>query len=148
MVENTQQSQQQAIDILKTQQFTCTVSSVLMKNHKQYGKKFMYDGKANTCWYSDQGLPQFVTFKFEQAQQQLKTVKILSQGGFCPKEIAIYFDDKEVEGHEMEDSNLEQEININEENQKIKFSTVKFEFRQISDLFGRCIIYNISLISP
>jgi len=45
------------INILKTETFVCNVSTVLQKNHKQYGKKFIYDGKDNTCWYSDQGLP-------------------------------------------------------------------------------------------
>ena len=34
-----------------------TVSSVLDKKHKEYGKKFLYDGKDETCWNSDQGLP-------------------------------------------------------------------------------------------
>jgi hypothetical protein len=34
-----------------------TVSSVLEKKHKEYGKKFIYDGKDETCWNSDSGLP-------------------------------------------------------------------------------------------
>ena len=29
------------------------VSSVLQKNHREYGKKFLYDGKSETCWNSD-----------------------------------------------------------------------------------------------
>ena len=30
------------------------VSSVLNRNSKQYGKKFMFDGQEETCWNSDQ----------------------------------------------------------------------------------------------
>lgn len=36
---------------------TLSVSSVLQKNHREFGKKHLYDGKAETCWNSDQGLP-------------------------------------------------------------------------------------------
>ena len=32
---------------------TCTVSSVLQKNHREFGKKHLYDGKSETCWNSD-----------------------------------------------------------------------------------------------
>jgi hypothetical protein len=44
-------------DILKSQKYTSTVSSVFLKNHKQFGKKHIFDGKEDTCWNSDQGLP-------------------------------------------------------------------------------------------
>ena len=32
---------------------TLTVSSTLQKNHREFGKKHLYDGKADTCWNSD-----------------------------------------------------------------------------------------------
>jgi hypothetical protein len=45
-------------NILTEDKFTSlTVSSVLDKKHKEYGKKFIYDGKDETCWNSDQGTP-------------------------------------------------------------------------------------------
>ena len=32
----------------------CRVSSVLNKDTKQYGKRHMFDGQAETCWNSDE----------------------------------------------------------------------------------------------
>lgn len=40
------------VDILQGEK-TITVSSVLQKNHKEYGKKHLYDDKEETCWNSD-----------------------------------------------------------------------------------------------
>ena len=31
-----------------------SVSSVLDRNAKEYGKQFLYDGREDTCWNSDQ----------------------------------------------------------------------------------------------
>ena len=33
--------------------FAINVSSVLDKNTKDFGKKYMFDGKEETCWNSD-----------------------------------------------------------------------------------------------
>lgn len=52
-------------NILEKVTYNASVSSVFQKDHKQFGKKHMFDGKEATCWNSDQGLPQHVTFKFE-----------------------------------------------------------------------------------
>jgi hypothetical protein len=41
-------------NILSEDKFSSiVVSSVLNKNAKEYGKKFLYDGKDETCWNSD-----------------------------------------------------------------------------------------------
>jgi hypothetical protein len=53
------------VNILKEDCFSSiTVSSVQNKNAKEYGKKHLYDGKEETCWNSDQGLPQHITVKY------------------------------------------------------------------------------------
>lgn len=50
MVEDSAQFQ----NILTEDKFSSIgVSSVLNKNAKEYGKKFLYDGKDETCWNSD-----------------------------------------------------------------------------------------------
>ena len=33
---------------------SCSVSSVLNRDVKQYGKKFLFDKEDDTCWNSDQ----------------------------------------------------------------------------------------------
>ena len=53
------------VDLLSEKRWeTISVSSVLQKKHKEYGKKHLYDGKEETCWNSDQGMPQHVTVCF------------------------------------------------------------------------------------
>ena len=42
------------VNIFREDKFSVlTVSSVLDKKHKEYGKKFLHDGKDETCWNSD-----------------------------------------------------------------------------------------------
>lgn len=64
-------------NILTSQKHQSAVSSVLMKNHKEFGKKHIFDGKEDTCWNSDQGLPQYVSIKFEEPQK-IKEIRFLS----------------------------------------------------------------------
>ena len=78
---------------------TLNVSSVLQKNHRDFGKKHLYDGRAETCWNSDQGLPQHVLVKFAEPQS-VRRIVMVSQGGFCPREIVLWLDDTEVQRFE------------------------------------------------
>jgi len=41
---------------LNDQIISYAVSSVLNKDIKQYGKKYLFDGEDDTCWNSDQVL--------------------------------------------------------------------------------------------
>ena len=34
--------------------YTCRVSSTLNRDTKQFGKKYLFDGRNETCWNSDQ----------------------------------------------------------------------------------------------
>ena len=40
------------------------VSSVLNRNRKENGKKFLTDGEPDTCWCSDQGASQWIAFRW------------------------------------------------------------------------------------
>lgn len=42
------------MSILSTVQYKSIVSSVLNKDVKQHGKNFLFDGKEDTSWSSDQ----------------------------------------------------------------------------------------------
>ena len=55
-----------------------TVSSTLNRNHKEFGKKHLLDGRADTCWNSDMGLPQQVSVVFREPHR-LSSVSILAQ---------------------------------------------------------------------
>lgn len=40
-------------NILKSEKFTSSVSSVWFNDHKQFGKKHLFDGKDDTPWNSN-----------------------------------------------------------------------------------------------
>ena len=45
-----------AMSVLVERKYTCRVSSTLNRDTKQFGKKFMFDNREETCWNSDQVL--------------------------------------------------------------------------------------------
>uniref|UniRef100_UPI00398EEC19 nuclear receptor 2C2-associated protein isoform X2 n=1 Tax=Pristiophorus japonicus TaxID=55135 RepID=UPI00398EEC19 len=57
------------------------VSSVLNRDVKLFGKKFLFDRNEETCWNSDQGSAQWVILEFPQS---VKVTELLLQfqGGF------------------------------------------------------------------
>ena len=119
-----------------------SVSSVLNKNTKQYGKKHLMDGKDETCWHSDPGLPQWITVKYE-SPQKVSSIQMTSQGGFSPREMVLIVDGQEVTRFEVADQNLEQEFRLS---QQMEFKVLKMEFVTSSDFFGRIVIYSLKLI--
>ncbi|KAM7388461.1 hypothetical protein PAMP_024633 [Pampus punctatissimus] len=60
------------------------VSSVLNRDVKQYGKKYMFDCNEETCWNSDQGECQWVSLEFPHSVR-VSELKIQFQGGFSSK---------------------------------------------------------------
>uniref|UniRef100_A0A8C9W5B6 Nuclear receptor 2C2-associated protein n=1 Tax=Scleropages formosus TaxID=113540 RepID=A0A8C9W5B6_SCLFO len=60
------------------------VSSVLNRDAKQFGKKYMFDCNEETCWNSDQGLSQWVLLQFPRASR-VSAVILQFQGGFSAK---------------------------------------------------------------
>ena len=61
------------------------MSSVLNRDVKQFGKKFMFDGNRETCWNSDQGSPQSVLVELP-FPAIINCVEITFQGGFAARE--------------------------------------------------------------
>ncbi|TWW57721.1 Nuclear receptor 2C2-associated protein TR4 orphan receptor-associated 16 kDa protein -like protein [Takifugu flavidus] len=57
------------------------VSSVLNRDVKQYGKKYLFDCNEETCWNSDQGERQWVILEFPQSVK-VSELRIQFQGGF------------------------------------------------------------------
>lgn len=65
------------------------VSSVLNRDVKQYGKKFMFDGNEETCWNSDQGSSQSVMVELP-AAASVTRLEIQFQGGFAAREVGFW----------------------------------------------------------
>ncbi|KAM6921740.1 nuclear receptor 2C2-associated protein [Xenentodon cancila] len=123
------------------------VSSVLNRDVKQFGKKYMFDCNEETCWNSDQGECQWVSLEFPRSVNVLE-IKVQFQGGFsaktcrlegCPKE-----GDFTVLGHFYpEDNNSLQIFPIQE---AIAVDKVKIIFENSADFFGRIIVYSLDVL--
>lgn len=126
--------------------FTPKVSSVLNKNVKEFGKKFLFDGREDTCWNSDQGSPQFVVISFSAPQTQtIRQLQIQFQGGFVGTQCYIVVNDDEANKVEFfpEDTNKLQTFPVN----LVECQNLKIVFGGSTDFFGRVTIYQLKLIT-
>ncbi|XP_041862068.1 nuclear receptor 2C2-associated protein [Melanotaenia boesemani] len=123
------------------------VSSVLNRDVKQYGKKYMFDCNEETCWNSDQGECQWVLLEFPKSVRVLE-VKVQFQGGFsaktCRLEGCLKEGDFTVLSHFYpEDNNSLQSFPIQEASAVDK---VKIMFENSADFFGRIIVYSLDVL--
>ncbi|XP_032382330.1 nuclear receptor 2C2-associated protein [Etheostoma spectabile] len=123
------------------------VSSVLNRDVKQYGKKYLFDRNEETCWNSDQGECQWVCLEFPQSVK-VSELKVQFQGGFsaktcrldgCPKDGAF----TEISHFYPEDDNSLQSFPIQEAPAVDK---VKIMFENSADFFGRIIVYSLDVL--
>lgn len=128
------------------------VSSVLNRNTRSYGKKFLSDGNDDTCWNSDKGERQWIVFSAEEPfcfhDEDTLSVKIQYQGGFCcatVKTCATLIDGTSVEfsSFHPKDMNAVQEFSIcSNQTGVIKVKSIKFTMEDTTDFFGRIIVYH------
>ncbi|KAF7203447.1 nuclear receptor 2C2-associated protein [Nothobranchius furzeri] len=123
------------------------VSSVLNRDVKQFGKKFMFDNNEETCWNSDQGACQWVLLDFP-GSVQVSEVKLQFQGGFSAKACRIEGCLKEGNFTEIsrfypEDNNSLQSFPIQE---APAVNRVKILFENSADFFGRIIVYSLDVL--
>lgn len=96
-----------------------------------------------------QGASQWILIKFNKIVN-LRTIKIQFQGGFAATEVQLICsnqnDNKEVltEEFNLEDSNKEQQIKLN---QSVNCDQLKIYLNNLSDDFGRVIIYKLDVLS-
>jgi hypothetical protein len=132
--------------VLTNQKTKSKVSSVLNKS-SMFVSKNMFDEREETCWNSDQGLPQTIIIDFEKLVV-IDLIRIMFQGGFaCPSghvEIATSLDNFQVicNFNEIEDSNELQSIFIPHSMGRY----LKINFTTSTDFYGRIIVYKLQVI--
>ena len=133
--------------------FQARVSSVLNRNVKEFGKKFLFDGREDTCWNSEQGSPQWIQVTFEESSgvQTVSELQLMFQGGFAGKTCSIEVSkdgggDSFTKCHDFypEDSNKLQKFILPE---PVSGQAFKIVFSDSTDFFGRITIYQMKLIS-
>ncbi|XP_054645782.1 nuclear receptor 2C2-associated protein [Dunckerocampus dactyliophorus] len=125
----------------------CRVSSVLNRDVKQYGKKYMFDSNEETCWNSDQGESQWLILEFPQPIR-VSELKFQFQGGFsaktCRLEGCLKGGDFTVISHFYpEDNNSLQCFPIQD---AAAVDRVKILLENSADFFGRIIIYSLDIL--
>ncbi|XP_003974130.1 nuclear receptor 2C2-associated protein [Takifugu rubripes] len=123
------------------------VSSVLNRDVKQYGKKYLFDCNEETCWNSDQGERQWVILEFPQSVK-VSELRIQFQGGFSAGTCRLEGCQKEGDFNAMgqfypEDNNCLQSFPIQEAPLTDK---VKIMFENSADFFGRIIVYALDIL--
>jgi len=138
-------------DILEKEadDFEVKVSSVLNRQVREYGKMFMFDGREDTCWNSDQGTPQWIRIEFDDEPREISEVQFMFQGGFAGKTcwIEVSQDSKTYEKLQdiyPEDINKLQKFPLDS---PVKAKAFKVVFADSTDFFGRITVYQMKLIA-
>ncbi|XP_052385273.1 nuclear receptor 2C2-associated protein isoform X1 [Oncorhynchus keta] len=123
------------------------VSSVLNRDVKQFGKKYMFDSNEETCWNSDQGDFQWVTLEFPQPVR-VSELKVQFQGGFSGKTCRLEGSPKAGELAKIthfypEDNSSLQSFPIQEAHMVHR---LKIVFENSADFFGRIIVYSLDVL--
>ncbi|KAH8110685.1 galactose-binding domain-like protein [Phellopilus nigrolimitatus] len=123
------------------------------------GKKHLTDGSPETCWTSQQGLPQFIQITFDRPVVP-RVVHITFQGGFVGKRCALGVvpaanSEEKNEGEipalakmshltviYPEDVNRKQTFELPETS---PVAQLKMLFEESSDFFGRITIYDLQV---
>ncbi|XP_043079089.1 nuclear receptor 2C2-associated protein isoform X2 [Puntigrus tetrazona] len=123
------------------------VSSVLNRDAKQFGKKFMFDSNEETCWNSDQGESQWVVLEFPQPVK-VSELRLQFQGGFSGKSCKLRGCAKEEDLRHIvdfypEDNNCLQSFPIQD---APSVQRLKIVFENSADFFGRIIVYTLDIL--
>ncbi|KAJ7724242.1 galactose-binding domain-like protein [Mycena metata] len=129
------------------------VSSTL---DKSVGKKHLIDDNPETCWTSQQGLPQYVQLGFPELVVP-ETLYLTFQGGFVGTRCAVKVPASTDTGNGWqtltyifpEDINRRQEFSLKTESSVADISAgidrLRLEFEESSDFFGRITLYDMKL---
>ncbi|KAL4070483.1 galactose-binding domain-like protein [Scleroderma citrinum] len=123
------------------------VSSTL---DKTVGKKNLTDGNPETCWTSQQGLPQIIQLVFPERVCPVRLI-LTFQGGFvgtqCGIDTAVSPEDPSwstLTYIHPEDVNRRQVFQLPEGGSD-GIRCLKFRFEKSSDFFGRITLYELQL---
>lgn len=141
-------------DSLISSSTTVKVSSTL---DKSVAKKYLIDGSPETCWTSQQGLPQFIQLGFD-GRVIPSRLSITFQGGFVGTRCVVLVplsstnerksDWQNLTSIYPEDVNRRQIFDLKSADASIfeqGVSGIKLVFEESSDFFGRITVYDLQL---
>ncbi|XP_038181971.1 nuclear receptor 2C2-associated protein [Arvicola amphibius] len=122
------------------------VSSVLNRNSRQFGKKYLFDENEETCWNSDQGPSQWVTLEFPH-RVHITQLQVQFQGGFSSRHCCLEGSQggdtlSKIMDFYPEDTNALQTFSI----PTVEVDRLKLAFEDTTDFFGRVVIYHLRVL--
>lgn len=126
------------------------VSSVLNRDNANFGKQYLVDGNEETCWNSEQGLPQHILIDFPNSVS-ISSVAITFQGGFAGKKCVLV---GSIE-NSPNDYNIEVSTVYPEDISSKQIFTfdpteglkrLKIVFEESTDFYGRVTVYTLDVI--
>ncbi|KDQ63085.1 hypothetical protein JAAARDRAFT_147028 [Jaapia argillacea MUCL 33604] len=127
------------------------VSSTL---DKSVGKKYLTDGNPDTCWTSQQGLPQTIQLSFS-TPVVVQRLSFTFQGGFVGTRCLVEgLPTAKDEGRSTwrsltrvypEDVNRQQVFDLAPSTAGAEIESIKVIFEDSSDFFGRITIYDLKV---
>lgn len=125
------------------------VSSTL---DKSVGRKYLTDRSPETCWTSQQGLPQHIQLSFPSPIVP-SSISLTFQGGFVGIRCLVNVQSSQQSGWETltriypEDVNRKQVFDLFGVVEQVQngIQTMKLVFEESSDFFGRITVYDLDI---
>ncbi|KAI8580043.1 hypothetical protein K450DRAFT_271392 [Umbelopsis ramanniana AG] len=126
------------------------VSSVLNRDITNYGKQHLTDDSVETCWNSEQGLPQHILLDFGRSVE-IESIWMTFQGGFVGKKCVLAASEAESPNNYNvdlgtvypEDVNQPQSFNVQCPK---SVQRLKLIFEESTDFFGRITMYKLDIL--
>ncbi|KAI8334228.1 galactose-binding domain-like protein [Chlamydoabsidia padenii] len=126
------------------------VSSVLNRDTTSFGKQHLIDGTEETCWNSEQGLPQHILVDFG-TPAVLHTIHLTFQGGFVGKTcVALGSTPEQPNNYNVslatfypQDINPMQSFPITCDQ---PIQRLKLVFEESTDFYGRITVYKFDVL--
>ncbi|SAM01474.1 hypothetical protein [Absidia glauca] len=126
------------------------VSSVLNRDTTSFGKQHLIDGTEETCWNSEQGLPQHILVDFG-TPAILQTINLTFQGGFVGKTcVALGSTPDQPNDYNVTLATFyPQDINPMQSFAMVcdqPIQRLKLVFEESTDFYGRITIYKFDVL--
>ncbi|KAI9304187.1 galactose-binding domain-like protein [Cunninghamella echinulata] len=127
------------------------VSSVLNRDTTTFGKQNLIDGSEETCWNSEQGLPQHILIDFG-GEVKVNEIVLTFQGGFVGKKcVALGSTSEQPNDYNIplvtfypQDINPLQTFKV--DNNDTPIQRLKLIFEESTDFYGRITIYKLDIL--
>ncbi|ORY97506.1 galactose-binding domain-like protein [Syncephalastrum racemosum] len=126
------------------------VSSVLNRDTISYGKQNLVDGNEETCWNSEQGLPQHILIDFG-SPVKVETLILTFQGGFVGKKCRALGSEPSAPNDYSTDLGIFYPEDINPSQSfpipsSVPLQRLKIIFEESTDFYGRITIYKMDVL--